>query len=222
MNKVYFLLLVLVFLIPINTKAYYDVIDSRCVSTMKLSLKNEAEEIAYRLSKNVDNKENVTYNLILYNLSDNFVVKDGNDNILKDNKIDNLKPGTRIVLNFYVSNKSYCEGYRASVKTINIPYYNKFYTSELCTGYESYYLCQENSNINNITEEEFNKKMNDYIDSLKKNDVETSIIIQEEEQSFMDYLYEYWIYIVSFILIMLLIVILLIISNKKKNKNDIL
>lgn len=219
MNKVYFLLfLVLFLLVPIKTSAYYDVLDSRCTTRLKMSFREEADEVTYRLSKN--DGDTITYNLLLYNLSDNLVVKDANGNVIKGNKIEKIEPGTRITLVFYVSNKSYCEDYKASTKIINVPYYNKFYKNDICVGYESYYLCQKNSNIK-LSEEEFNKKMNEYIESIKNEEVESKIEIETETDKLVDFLSDYWIYLVSFLLIVFTIIILIFVKSRKK-EDDIL
>ena len=218
MNKVYFLLLILFLLMPVKTFAYYDVLDSRCTTRLKMSFREEADEVTYRLSKN--DGDTVTYNLLLYNLSDNLVVKDGDGNTIKGNKIEKIEPGTRLSLVFYVSNKNYCEDYKASTKIINVPYYNKFYKSDICVGNESYYLCQKNSNIK-MSEEEFNKKMNEYIDSIKNEEIESKIEIETEADKLIEFLNDYWIYLISFLLIIFTIIILMFVKSRKKN-DDIL
>ena len=60
----------LVVLSPIRTKAIHEVIDSRCTDELKISLREEASLLTYRLSK-VEKKGNVTYTLYFYNISDN-------------------------------------------------------------------------------------------------------------------------------------------------------
>jgi len=214
MKKKYYLLLLLI-LFPIKASAVYDVIDSRCTNDLKVSLREEAKEVTYRLSKTTTNN-NVTYSLIFYNVSDNLYITDSSSNKY-DDKIDNLKPGTNLTINIYASNKNYCEGYKAGSRIISVPYYNKYSESELCTGYETYALCKEDANIN-ITEEEFTTRMNEYINSLKNNN--DDIIEENIENNFniLDFIEEYGIYILGLIAIIIVIVVAAIIENKRKNK----
>ena len=57
----------LVVLSPIRTKAIHEVIDSRCTDELKISLREEASLLTYRLSK-VEKNGNVTYTLYFYNI----------------------------------------------------------------------------------------------------------------------------------------------------------
>ena len=69
----------LVVLSPIRTKAIHEVIDSRCTDELKISLREEASLLTYRLSK-VEKNGNVTYTLYFYNISDNLYVLDTKTN----------------------------------------------------------------------------------------------------------------------------------------------
>ena len=214
MNKIYFLL-VLVLLMPINTKAYHEVIDSRCTTSLKLSIKEEAEDVTYRLSKTEEGE--VLYNLIFYNLTDNLVLKDTDDNIIKNTRIDRLKPGSKLIINIYASNNNYCAGYKATTKIINVPYYNKFSKSEICQGYENYYLCDENTNIN-MTEEEFNGKMKIYIASLKNQERKLDLVEEDNEFNLIEFVKKYGVYALGAIAIVGVIIGASAIENKRKNK----
>lgn len=215
MRKVYWLLLLLL-LFPIKASAIHEVIDSRCTNELKMSLKDDAKNVAYRLTK-VENKDNVTYSVLFYNVTDDIYLEDGNGNKY-GSKIENLKPGTSIMVNIYASNKNYCEGYKAGYKLIKVPYYNKYYKHELCKGYENYSLCKEDSNIN-MTEKEFEKAMNDYINSLKPKQDEQQ---QQEEQTnkfdFIEFINDYWIYILLPLVVILVTIVVVMLINKRKNR----
>lgn len=215
MKKLFYLLFILM-LLPINTKAVYEVIDSRCTTELKLSLKEEGKNITYRLS-NVTDNNNVTYTLYFYNLTENIYLTDSNGNIINSDKIENLKPGTKISLNLYASNKNYCEGYKVATKLISVPYYNPYAKSDLCNGYEEYYLCSEDTNVT-LSQEEFEKKLEEYKKSLKETEEEKPIEIEEDKFNLLEFIQDYWYYFASIIGIIFIVVITIIIINKRKNR----
>ena len=214
MNKIYFLLFLLfILIIPIKTRAYYDVIDSRCTNSIKLDLKEKAEDVNYRLSRNSDDS---TYTLTIYNLPSDLIIKDNSGNEIKDTKI--VKAGTKLILTMYASKNNYCAGYKAGSKLVSAPYYNKYSKNDLCIGYEDYYLCSENSNLN-MTEEEFKTKMNTYIKSIKEKEKQEVVEIEEKKFDIIDFFKDYGIYILGGISIIAVIVVASIIENKRKNKD---
>ena len=216
-KKLYYLLLAIVLFIPINTFAIYEVIDSRCTNSLKTSLRSAANDVVYRLSKNIDN-ENVTYKAIFYNLTKDMYLSDNDGNKYSSNVIENLKPGSTIRIIIHASNNNYCEGYKIVTKIISIPYYNKYSKSELCNGYENYYLCKENSNVK-LTEKEFEKKMNEYISSLKeKENEEIKPLDEDTKLSIIDYILEYKYFILGAVFLILITIVIVVINNKKKNR----
>lgn len=217
MKKIIYLLFLLM-LFPIDTKAIHEVIDSRCTNSLKTSLREEAQDVVYRLSKVTDNEENVSYTAYFYNMTDNMYIVDSNEKVYTDSKIDNLKPGTTFVINIYASNQTFCEGYKISSKIISVPHYNPYFGSELCNGYESYSLCQEDVNVN-LSQEEFEKKLNTYKESLEE-DEETEVleeIVEEEDFSLYDFIVDYKYYLIgSVVAIAILTTIVVLIDRKKR------
>ena len=191
MKKVY-ILLFLLFLFPIKTSAIYDVIDSRCTTELKLSLRKEANEITYRVTKN-DNNGKVTYSAILYNISDNLYVTDSSKKLNKDLKIENIKPGGSISIEIYASDDNYCKGYKVGTKIIKAPNYNPYSQSDLCKGYENYTLCKEDANIT-LTEKEFETQIKNYIESLKvkENDIVEDTV--DENFNLITFIKDYGLY----------------------------
>ncbi|MBQ6282230.1 MAG: hypothetical protein IJK66_01685 [Bacilli bacterium] len=217
MKKLRYLLLMLLF-IPITTLAKYDVIDSRCTNSFKTALRSDANDVVYRLSKNIEN-DKVTYKVIFYNITKHMYLADSNGKKYSSNVIDGLTPGSKIQVIIYASNNNYCEGYKILTKVINVPYYNKYSKSDLCKGYENYFLCKENSNVN-LSEKEFEKKMNEYIESLNKRE-ETEIKPQENDETNIDvlgYIYEHRHLIIVSLTIILLVLLRIIMKRRSKNR----
>ncbi len=215
MRKVYWILLLLL-LFPIRASAIHEVIDARCTTELKKSLREDAKNVAYRLTK-VENKDDVTYSLLFYNVTNDIYLEDGNGNKY-GTKLENLKPGTSLMISIYASNKNYCNGYKAGSKLIKVPYYNKYSKSDLCKGYENYSLCKEDSNIT-MTQKEFEKAMSDYINSLKPKQEEQK---QQEEQTnkfdFIEFINDYWVYILIPLVVILITIGVVMLINKRKNR----
>lgn len=201
--------------IPLNVNALHEVIDSRCTNTLKTSIREEANDVVYRLSK-VESNNEVTYTAYFYNLTNNLDLY-LNDNIVYNDKIENLKPGSNIVVTIYSSNNNYCATYKAKTLMINVPSYNRYFGTEACSGYDDFYLCQEHAKIN-MTEEEFNKKLNEYRESLKSNNDDEKIDVEEEkDNNLLSFASEYKYYFISFVgFVILFVVINLIKKNKSK------
>ena len=191
MKKYVMLILLLVLLVPTKSKAYYDVLDERCTNDLKLSLKKEANDITYRVSKN-GSGDKVTYTVIFYNVSENLFLTNGDEEI--ELKIEDLKPGSSLVINVYAAKDSYCDTYKARTMMINVPYYNKYSEKEICNNYRNYSLCKENTNIT-LTEAEFDKEMNNYIESLKAKEKANQETIDDDTLDFTRFLEKYGIYV---------------------------
>lgn len=214
MSIIVFLYIIL--FMPLNVNALHEVIDSRCTNTLKTSLREEANDVVYRLSK-VESANGVTYTAYFYNLTDNINIY-LSDNIVYDNKIENLKPGSNITITIYSSNNNYCAGYKVKTLIINVPFYNPYFGTKLCSGFDDFYLCQEHTNVS-LTEEEINKKLNEYKESLtyEKIDEKEEDTEEENNNSVLDTINEYKYYFIGVIVfIILFIVVNLIKKNKSK------
>lgn len=219
MKKLTYLLFLLL-IIPIKVGAIHEVIDSRCTNSLKAMLRNEGQEVAYRFSK-VKSDEDITYTIYFYNLTENMYMTDSSGNIYTSSKIEKLTPGSSFVINFYASSKTYCEGYKIYSKTISVPYYNPYFGSDLCKGYENYSLCKENINIT-ISQEEFEKKLNSYKENFKE---EVNISEEEEKEdeniefSLYEFIVRYKYYLISTLVTLVLVTVLFIIIKEKKRKS---
>ena len=219
MKKIILFLLV-VLLMPFNVNAVHEVIDSRCTNNLKTTLRQEANDVVYRLSRNESNGV-ILYNAYFYNLTNNLHLTDSNGNIYNELKITNLKPGTSFIVYLYASNNNYCSGYKVMSKIINVPYYNPYYGSEMCDGISEYSLCSKDTNVT-LSLDEFKQKINEY--KSRKVDKEDEIvdeIIQNSGFDFIGFIINYKYYILL-VLVPLLVVLILIMINDKNKKRGIL
>lgn len=219
MKKLTYLLFLLL-IIPIKVGAIHEVIDSRCTNSLKTLLRNEGQEVIYRFSK-VKNEDDVTYTIYFYNLTENMYMTDSSGNIYTSSKIEKLKPGTSFTFNLYASNKTYCEGYKIYSKTISVPYYNPYFGSDLCKGYEKYSLCKEDVNVT-ISQDEFVKKLNAYKESLKEVEEEETDInynIEEDDFNLYEFItnYKYY-FILSLVIVTLGMIAVIIVKQIEKRK----
>ncbi len=205
------LLCFLMLLIPINAYAKYEVVDSRCTNSYMVSLREEAQNVVYRISRNTDN----LYNIYFYNISNNIDVKNSNNNAIIPGQITNLKPGSKLNISIEASNETYCKGYKMYSKTIIIPNYNKYYGTDLCIGHEDLEICSENINIT-LSEEEFKKELEKSNESSK---IDTIIEEPDDNDNYLDILYEYNIYIYVVLVLIVGIVIYIIFKNNYKKDN---
>lgn len=170
--KRYTFVFILLLFIPVNTFAVHDVIDSRCTTSVKTSLRNEAVEIVYRITRN----DNGLYNVYFYNTTDNLSIINDKNNT-SETVINNLNPGQKLNISIEASTNSYCYGYKITSKTISIPTYNKYYGSDLCVGYEEIDLCSENI-VTSLTEDKFKEEL-----EKRKKELEDEITIIDDKIS---------------------------------------
>lgn len=214
MKRNTFIFILLLF-IPIKTYAVHDVIDSRCTNSVKISLRNEAKEIVYRISKN----DSGLYNIYFYNVTDDISII--NDKTNKNElAINNIKPGEKVNISIEASSNTYCDGFKISSKTIAVPIYNKYYGTDLCVGYENLDLCSENT-ITSLSEEKFKEEL-----IKRKKELEHEIIIDNDkiikkDNSMIELInkYKYVAIYCGFIVLLCLIIYKII---KHKSNKDIL
>lgn len=214
------ILLLLLIALPTSTYAVYEVLDSRCTTDIKITLRSKASSFAYSINK-IDNNGTITYDLELLNIDNLIYVVDSIDNKIykSDDVISDIKPGTIVKLGIYASDSTYCSGYKINTITVQIPYYNSHYTNELCKGYEYYYLCKENSNIN-MTDKEFESSIKEYIDSLKQTNNEENNNNVNENNNFdiVSFIVKYNIYISGFGILLLIGYIMYMIRRMNKKR----
>lgn len=152
----YVFMLFLLIVLPIKVNAICD--NSR---------KTELQKIAGNVTYGYDYiKESDSFNITITNLNPNIYI-DNNGTIYRYSNSNELtiggyKPGDNIRL--YVYDTEYCNASALNILYINLPVKNKYYGTEICSGFEEYSLCQMWTS-NNLTENEIKSKL----DSYKKN-----------------------------------------------------
>ena len=115
----------------------------------------------------------------------------------------------KITIKAYVPNK--CSGKTLITKTIKTPYYNNYYNLDSCMKYPDFKYCTEFMD-QIITNEEFSRELNKYIDSKE-------VKVEEKIENKRDWSI---LYIASGIIIFLLIItIISSIIAKKRRKNSL-
>ena len=221
-------ILILFLVVPTFVKAEHEVIDARCTLDIKMSLRENARDINYKLTRNEDKKGNVTYSITLFNITEDVNVINSSDNkvyTIKSNVISNIKPGTNVVLNVNANNTTYCNGYKINVLNINIPYYNPYSKNKLCVGNEDYYLYRENVLLN-MKQKEFETRINAYIKEKENNnnnneqmpDKKDDVVEDKTGFSIFDFIIKYnkAISITGVVLLIIYIVLDIKISKKKR------
>ena len=211
-------ILVLLLLFPNDIKAINDVFDPRCTNSLKTALREEAMDFTYRLSKSYNNDE-IVYTSYFYNLSNNIDIIDENGNKYNRNQLDNLKQGSTLTITLVSSNNNYCAGYKLLTRVIRIPYYNKYYGTALCKGYENLSLCSENERVL-YDEDEFTKVLNNYKEETGTKDEKDEENIKEEKEEFSMYVFlsKYKYYICGAITLVFISIVMYKIRKKVKNK----
>ncbi|MFI3260893.1 MAG: hypothetical protein R3Y13_04185 [bacterium] len=106
-----------------------------------------------------------------------------------------------------------CVGETFAIKYLTVPKYNELTNSDICNGYEDQVLCQKYTTIDNLTEYDVYKK----IEELKA--------LEEEEESsennnlFLTFLKDNMYYIIGFILLVIICVVAKLVITKKRSEN---
>lgn len=109
-------------------------INAECNRELHKTYISYANDISYDTDYSISQKR---YTVTLYNVIDEMNVKYNNRTLTKNNDeivISDIKEGTRMEIKIYGDS-----GCNETVRTIviNQPYYNAYYNSSLCNGYEN-------------------------------------------------------------------------------------
>lgn len=185
MNKIKLLLLLL---IPISIKA-------QCTNQDYAKYKE--------LASNIDNYYEYTdkFNITIYNLSNELKVKNINNNNIYETQdkfgevnINGIEPGTQITLGIYPKNEE-CQS-RMRTIYINLPYLNKYYQDKVCENNDNI-LCSKWINTNAYSYEQFVNQ----VKKEKQEEIKEQEEIPIEEYGFFDFLSDFYIPILLFIII---------------------
>lgn len=184
-------------------------------------LKSIATNIRYIYDYKIEN-DTAIFKITFTNIYKEFYIYDVNNN--KYYYPDQNKDISEITVDGYQSGKSYnfivyttrekCEEQTIYSFYVTLPNYNKYYSDLLCKDYQNYKLCQKWANLGDISYDEFQKQMNEYIESLKIKNEES----KENEQTIhwlLEFYLKYYIYILPIVIVTLLVIIY---SLSRKNK----
>lgn len=209
MKKYYACIFLLFFLImPFRVKAVCD--DSR---------KSELQKIAGNITYGYDYvKETDSFNITITNLNPNIYMDLNNSGVIytynsPELTLGGYRPGDSLKL--YVYDTEYCVSSSLNILYINLPIKNKYYGLEVCNDIPNYSLCQMwTSTNNNLTEEEFIQKINQY--KSRQQEQEKNVEEFETSNYVVEFLIE--IYIKYYFIILPIIIILCIFGMYRLNK----
>lgn len=232
MKKVLKFIPILILFIFLNIK----VDASTCDGTTKKNLKQEAKQVAFSLDLNKPTSEGgadssvYSYNLMIQNVSKNLSYKIGdwfyNYNEAVDNElyIKNayMMGGYKVTIKIYGSASSGCAENILRSVSLYIPYYNQYSDRKECEGLREYSICKTNTNTENLSEDDFLKKINEIKTKAKEEKVEDE---EKKEKSSLDetinFINENKNIIIPIFVILVVLVIIVIIIKVKENKNKI-
>ena len=150
------------------------------------NMHNEYVEYASKISSDSSySKSSGTFKIKLYNVLDDMVVKYKNVEYKVNSQNEVVIEGISEGISIFA--KDGCNEIR--IISINTPYYNEFFESELCRGYEDkLILCSSSFTTVRTTEEMIKKAKENYDRNIISEDEEEK---KEEEKSFYDKLVEF-------------------------------
>ncbi len=204
------ILLILLILIPVSVEAY------ECSDADAARLR----KLASNVSTSYDYKEYddyVTFSVTITNFNDDIhIVDDTTNNKYKSEgrteiTIDGYKPGTNIKYYIYNTRTDCIDDY-LTVKYVNLPYYNKYYKTEICKD-NNHNLCNKWRNVT-ISYDELEKQL-----SLKEKEIEN---IEDNNKKdilniILDFINNYYYYIMGVLILTFILTELLM----KKDSFDL-
>lgn len=175
----------------------------------KLLQQANSVEITYKYVE-----DNGMFQLVINNLSSDLVVFNnttsylyiGNGEVINGERIIG---GKLISFNIKASETTSCINQSIKTKSIQLPYYNEFSTSELCEGIEDYKYCQKFV-TKKLTKSQFKK----YIEEYKSD----NNIIEQDETNILSIIKDNLKFIIPAIILIVVIIIVIVTKKRKKVK----
>lgn len=207
-------LIILLFKIDVNAAS--------CTSTEKSNLKQLARQIEIVPVLNAEENEwnEYYYEINILNWNKDFYIIDslGNKFYKNDNTDEEVyglyQPGTVGTFNVYARRGTTCAFEHLATFRVSFPNYNHYYKSPLCEGIEDFYLCQRNYGGKIESYEWFEKKVNEYKQSLRNEEPE------EEELTLLEKIQKYITENPIVILVVVVVFGLIIVIFVKKAQNN--
>ena len=217
------LFLFLVFLSPVKAE------EINCPYEEQLRLRELAASVTFSFDL-IDYGEFMAFDVYASGMTKDLFIKEEhslvrfyyNEDAKKINS--SVLPGTIHKLDFYATAETKCPNFKIINRYLQAPYYNRYSEHPLCIGHEQYSLCQRFSNIYTLIndKEEFEDKMNVYLESLKLKDDHDLI----EEPNDNNWFNNIVLFIQKYYLILLLLALAVLIGNivftKIKKRRSIL
>ncbi|MDD2203403.1 MAG: hypothetical protein PHT75_02590 [Bacilli bacterium] len=132
-------------------------------------------------------------------------------------------PGKTYKLEFYATDGTKCPGEKILTKYLQIPPYNHYSKNKICEGYEDFELCKKHTNLYKSikTEEDFVKRVQQYINSVKNNSADKKDNDDNKQVSFLEktlvFLNKYYLYIFIPIIVVGTVSIIVIQVQKRRS-----
>ena len=180
-------------------------------------MKNLASNINISYDYKIENND-ASFTITLSNVYRDLYIYDVTNN--KYYYPDADQDMTEFVISGYDDGKSYrfsvyttlakCEDKLVYTFYATTPKYNQYYNDPLCDGHANYNLCQRWANLSNMTYAQFQQNMQEYLESLKSDD-----LLEEDEDSkeipwLLEFYLNYYMYILPSLIGILLITIYVI------------
>ena len=216
MKKIWYILFIIIMLFTFNVKASDD-----CDSKEFARLKELAKKIDFDYDYKLVNDKAV-FSVSAYNLNSDLRVliiedyysdkyKEFKDNATHTATLNNFEAGTKVTITIKGFVANWCSGKTILTKTVKLPYYNYYYSEELCKGHEDFKYCKQLIE-SNISKEQFDKQYQEY---LKRTPTPTNII-EDKPETDMTLYFIIGGGVLALILIVLLVRYIIIRRNKNK------
>lgn len=214
MKKIYlFALLSLALLIPTIVKA-------DCNDQESIIIQNKARNIT---TSYLYDETNNRYTITLNNITNEFKVY----SYRLGRYINSNNGEANIVVNaggeyrFDISLKADTCGYNITeYKYVKLPFYNRYYNSDICKGIEEFKYCQKWFDTYQYDSKVIDQ-INNYKNNLKKNDTkEDNKHIKSIFEYVLDFLIKYY-KIIAYIILPIILIILIVIIIRKRKKEEL-
>lgn len=214
MKKIFRILILLLVIFPVSTKAYYN----SCTNSDTSKLNKIASNVLYNYTYYTDNTGNLKFKIIVNNLHHYLYLYDPQKKqtyySTGEVEILNYAPDRTIELKLH-SNLATCKGVYINSLFITLPPYNKYYNDKLCEGIENYKLCRRWSKMT-LNYEDFKKEVIKYKKSLEIKDVQDDDYDKSIIEIILDFYFDYYFVILPPIVIVSGIVIYMIKRKQEK------
>lgn len=168
MKKLFFLLVLC---------AWPFMVNAECTYSEKYELNALSSYIDYAYDYN---ESTGLFTINLFNIEDRLELRYENKVYEPENGeviISNIAPGTRLSIDVYSTVQNECYNEYLRVIYVSIPYFNRFYDSILCDGYEELDICNSRFLDYQISNQTFILLLNNYEFSLNDKELDSGSVL---------------------------------------------